>query len=173
MMPTNRPSPSTTDNADSWCLTACHAATSQLLEVFMYRRILVPTDLTDRTIAALEVAANVAAPADARITLLHVIETIAGGEDRQLTAFYRKLERQAAGRLEAIVSRASGTRREIRTEIVYGKRVDEVLRFVHANDVDLVVLASHPMDASKPYEGLGTMSYKLGILAPCAVLLVK
>lgn len=139
----------------------------------MYRRILVPTDLTDRTIEALEVATNIAAPGDARITLLHVIETIADAEDNQLTAFYRRLERQAAERLREIISRASGKGSEIVTEIVYGKRVDDTLRFVRANDVDLIVLASHPLDASKPYEGLGTMSYKLGILAPCAVLLVK
>jgi nucleotide-binding universal stress UspA family protein len=139
----------------------------------MYRRILVPTDLTDRTIKALEVATNIAAPGDARITLVHVIETIAGAEDNQLTAFYRKLKRQAAKRLKEVISRGSGKRSEIVTEIVYGERVDEVLRFVRANDVDLIVLASHPLDASKPYEGLGTMSYKLGILAPCAVLLVK
>ena len=139
----------------------------------MYRRILVPTDLTDRTIKALEVASNLTAPADARITLLHVIETIAGAEDDQLTTFYRKLERQAAARLKEIISRASGKHSEIVTEIVHGKRVEEVLRFVRGNDVDLIVLASHPLDASRPYEGLGTMSYKLGILAPCAVLLVK
>ena len=139
----------------------------------MYRRILVPTDLTDRTLKALEAASSIARPADARITLLHVIETIAGTEDNQLMAFYRKLERQAAERLKEIISRASGKRSEILAEIVYGSRVAEVLRFVRANDVDLIVLASHPLDASKPYEGLGTISYKLGIVAPCAVLLVK
>jgi nucleotide-binding universal stress UspA family protein len=129
--------------------------------------------LTDRTLQALDVACSIAAPADARIMLLHVIEKIAGAEDNQLTAFYRQLERQAAERFKEIIARASGKRAEILTEIVYGKRVDEVLRFVRANDIDLIVLASHPLDASKPYEGLGTMSYKLGILAPCAVLLVK
>jgi universal stress protein A len=139
----------------------------------MYRRILVPTDLTDRTLKALEVASSIAASANARITLLHVIETIAGAEDNQLTAFYRKLERQAAERLKEIISHTPAKRSEIQTEVVYGRRVDEVLRFVRANDVDLVVLASHPVETSKPYEGLGTMSYKLGILAPCAVLLVK
>jgi nucleotide-binding universal stress UspA family protein len=139
----------------------------------MYRRILVPTDLTDRTIKALEAATNIAEPGDARIALLHVIETIAGSDFDELSSFYRRLERQAAERLKEIISRASGKRSEILTEIVYGKRVDEVLRSVRANDVDLIVLASHPLDASRPHEGLGTMSYKLAILAPCAVLLVK
>ena len=139
----------------------------------MYRRILVPTDLTDRTMKALEVASNIAAPGDARITLLHVIETIAGSDFEELSSFYRKLEQHASDRLKEIIVRTPGLRVALDTEIVYGKRAEEVLRFVRANDVDLVVLASHPVDPSQPYGGLGTMSYKLGILAPCAVLLVK
>ena len=53
----------------------------------MYRRILVPTDLTNRTLESLEAASNIAAPGDARITLLHVIETIAGAEDKEVAAF--------------------------------------------------------------------------------------
>jgi nucleotide-binding universal stress UspA family protein len=58
-------------------------------------------------------------------------------------------------------------------EIVYGRRAEETLRFARANQTDLIVLASHPIDPSQPYRGLGTMSYRLAILAPCAVLLVK
>jgi nucleotide-binding universal stress UspA family protein len=129
--------------------------------------------LTDRTITALDVAANVAAPGDARITLQHVIETIPGAAFEELSSFYRKLHRQASDRLKEIVAGMSEKRGDITVEIVYGKRVEEVLRFVREREIDLIVLASHPVDRSKPYGGLGTMSYKLGILAPCAVLLVK
>ena len=57
--------------------------------------------------------------------------------------------------------------------IVYGRRADEVLQFARSNDIDLIVLASHPLDPSQPHGSIGTMSYKLGILAPCAVLLVE
>jgi nucleotide-binding universal stress UspA family protein len=88
----------------------------------MYRRILVPTDLTDRTVKALEVAGNVAAPGDARITLLHVIETIAGLDFEELSSFYRKLERQASDRLEEIIARTPGMHVAVDTEIVYGRR---------------------------------------------------
>jgi nucleotide-binding universal stress UspA family protein len=83
------------------------------------------------------------------------------------------LDRQASDRLKEIVAGLSGKRGDITIEIVYGKRVEEVLRFVREHEIDLIVLASHPVDRSQAYGGLGTMSYKLGILAPCAVLLVK
>ena len=62
----------------------------------MFQTILVPTDLTDRTIKALNVALNVAASDASHITLLHVIETIDGTEDEELANFYRKLEQREA-----------------------------------------------------------------------------
>jgi universal stress protein A len=139
----------------------------------MFQKILVPTDLTDRTITALDVAMNVAAPDTSHITLLHVIETIAGSEDEELSGFYRRLERHALDRMNEIVRRAAGRHANVDIEVAYGKRAEEVLRFAREQRVDLIVLASHPVDPSQPRASLGTMSYKLGILAPCSVLLVK
>jgi nucleotide-binding universal stress UspA family protein len=139
----------------------------------MYRNILVPTDLTDRTVAALEAAGGIGRQENARVTLLHVIETVAGTDFAELSSFYRVLERRAGDRLKAFVAQTAGRAPEPAVEIVYGSRVEEVLRFVRENGVDLVVLASHPVDASQPSGGLGTMSYRLGALAPCSVLLVK
>ena len=139
----------------------------------MFQKILVPTDLTDRTIKALEVAMNVTASDKSHITLLHVIETIAGTEDEQLTGFYRKLERRALNTLNDIVRRVPEKRAPVDIEVRYGKRAEEVLRFAREQQADLIVLASHPLDPSQPRASLGTMSYKLGVLAPCAVLLLK
>lgn len=140
----------------------------------MFRRILVPSDLTDRTDSALQAAIGMsAAVPDARITLLHVIETLAGGDFEEFASFYAKLEKRARERLDQIAARAGAARGRVDVAIVYGRRVEEVLRFVEPNRIDLIVLSSHPVDPSQPRQGLGTMSYKLGILSPCAVLLVK
>ena len=38
---------------------------------------------------------------------------------------------------------------------------------------DLIVLAPHRIDLKDPSAGWGTVSHKVGILSPCAVLLVK
>jgi nucleotide-binding universal stress UspA family protein len=61
----------------------------------------------------------------------------------------------------------------VKVALLYGNRTEQVLQFARDNDIDLIVLASHPVDRSQPYLGPGTMSYTLGILAPCAVLLIK
>jgi nucleotide-binding universal stress UspA family protein len=54
----------------------------------MFRRILIPTDLTDRTIRAIDVARGVQATNDSQLMLLHVIETISGADFKELSAFY-------------------------------------------------------------------------------------
>jgi nucleotide-binding universal stress UspA family protein len=139
----------------------------------MFSHVLVPTDLTDRTVKALDVAIGIAAGDDAHVTLLHVIETIAGAEFEEFASFYHTLEKRARERLNDIVARSRRTRGPVEVAIVYGRRAEEVLRFTRSEAADLIVLSSHPVDPSQPHQGLGSMSYKLGILAPCAVLLVK
>lgn len=81
--------------------------------------------------------------------------------------------RNARKRLDEIVARVPAARGRVDVVIAHGRRVEEVLRFARSQAVDLIVLASHPVDPSQPHVSMGTMSYKLGILAPCAVLLVK
>ena len=119
----------------------------------MFQTILVPTDLTDRTIKALNVALNVAASDASHITLLHVIETIDGTEDEELANFYRKLEQRALTKLNDIVRRAAGGHAPINIEVMYGKRAEEVLRFAREKQVDLIVLARYMQVLSPGFVG--------------------
>ena len=57
--------------------------------------------------------------------------------------------------------------------LIYGRRAEQIVTFAAANDVDLIVLASHRVDPSKMNRDWGTISYKVGLLAQCPGLLVK
>ena len=57
--------------------------------------------------------------------------------------------------------------------IVYGKRVEAIVRYAATHGVDLIVLASHKVSPTAVNRDVATISYKTGILAPCPVLLVK
>lgn len=138
----------------------------------MFRRILVPVDFTPRSLRAARAGAKVAAATQAEATLLHVIERI-DDESPALEAFYRKLERAAREKMKAYLAAFSGERRAVRAEIVYGKPVAEILRFAHANRTDLIVMSSHKLPLRHSGETWGTVSYKVGILSRCPVLLVK
>jgi nucleotide-binding universal stress UspA family protein len=138
----------------------------------VFRRILVPVDFTPRSLRAVRAGAKVAATTQAETTLLHVIERIED-ESPAMEAFYRKLERAAREKMKAYLAPFAGKRRAVRAEIVYGKPVAEILRFAQANRTDLIVMSSHKLPLRHSGESWGTVSYKVGILSRCPVLLVK
>ena len=139
-----------------------------------FRHILVPTDLTTRTEMALQLAGQLASPAGSRVTLLHVIESIEGLALNEVRRFYERLEQRARKAMAASARRA---RRQDAPApalaVVRGRRAEEIVRYAAANEVDLIVLASHRVNPSIVERDWGTISYKVGILAQCPVLLVK
>jgi universal stress protein A len=106
-----------------------------------------------------------------RITLFHVIETVEGLQFGDLTDFYDRLERRARAEMTRLARGASAVR--VEAVVVYGRRAEEIVKFATANDVDLIVLASHRVNPSRVNRDWGTISYKVGLLAQCPVLLVK
>jgi len=61
----------------------------------------------------------------------------------------------------------------LQNEIIYGKRVKEIVRFATDKEIDLIILSSHKLDNIDAAEGWATISYRVGILSPCPVLMVK
>lgn len=139
----------------------------------MFHHILLPTDLSGHTARAADMARDMARAAAERITLFHVIETVSGATYDEFAAFYRELEGRASAHLIALASRFEGSDVDVARTVVYGKPAEEIVRFAVDNQVDLIVLASHKVDPSRAGQGWGTLSYKIGVLAPCTVLLVK
>ncbi|MCU0572754.1 MAG: universal stress protein [Syntrophobacteraceae bacterium] len=139
----------------------------------MFKHILVPTDLTDRSTHALEVAVGIASLGECRVTLLHVIETIEDSESEQFEDFYRKLERRAERIMDRMSQQFRSETFTILTEITFGKRVREIVHFAHDREIDLIILTSHAVSAEGSTQGWGTISYKVGILSHCPVMLVK
>ncbi len=139
----------------------------------MFHHILIPTDLSDRTITTVDAARDVALGARARVTLLHVIETLSGAEFKEFESFYHELEDRAAKHLTSLALRFGGSDLELATTTVYGRPAEEIVTFALDNQVDLIMLASHTVDPSQPGRGWSGLSHKIGVLAPCAVLLVK
>jgi nucleotide-binding universal stress UspA family protein len=139
----------------------------------MFQRILIPTDLTERAAKALDVALALSGTDQPRLTLLHVIETFRGLDFEEMKPAYQRLERKARGIMAAAVERLPNTGSMVTQEIVYGDRAEEIVKFATAHNIDLIVLASHRVNPSAVGRDWGTISYKVGLLAQCPVLLVK
>lgn len=138
-----------------------------------FRHILVPTDLTERTDKALQLAARLSSGDTARITMVHIIETIEGLPFEDLRTFYGRMERKARTAMKLLTKRAPEGAVNATHAVACGRRAEEIVRFAAANDVDLIVLASHRVNPSRVNRDWGTISYQVGILAQCPVLLVK
>lgn len=139
----------------------------------MFQKILVPVDLTDAHQQTLDIAARLAAQGGGQVVLLHVIELLTGLPREEEPDFYQRLERKAQAHLERLLRRLGERNVPARAEVLYGERAREILRYAVAEGVDLVVLTSHRIDPANPETRWGTLSHKVGLLAPCPVLLVK
>ncbi|MDZ7697835.1 MAG: universal stress protein [Deltaproteobacteria bacterium] len=139
----------------------------------MFKHILVPTGLSGQENHALDIAVKLCAMDGGTISLLHVIEIIANTTFEEFSDFYRKLEKKAHAGLNRMIDGVKDADTDILPEVIYGNRAREILRFVEEREIDLIVMKSHRIDAEDRAQGWGTISYKVGILAPCPVMLVK
>ena len=139
----------------------------------MFKNILLPVDLTDRHQPALATAAELARQGGGDITLLHVVEIIPGLSLDEERVFYHRLERMARAHLERLGEAL--TRRQVpwHLEVRFGARAPEVARYAREQGSQLVVLTSPQPDQDNPAAGWASLSYKIGVLSPCPVLLVK
>ncbi len=148
----------------------------------MFDHILVPTDGTEITQHALDIAVTMHSELKSEtprrtITLLHVIETIADDEAEEFERFYTTLRKRAEKKMNALIEPYQETQSTgnftIEPTILLGSRVQEILAFAKDTKVDLIILNSHKIDVSNPTQGWGTISHKVGILSQCPVMLVK
>jgi nucleotide-binding universal stress UspA family protein len=139
----------------------------------MFRRILIPVDLTEKHQQAVDIAGQLASYQAGEVTLLHVIELIHGTSFDEERDFYRRLERKTRASMEQLATALKERGIAWRGEIRYGDRAAEVVRHAQEAGTELIVLTSHRIDLQHPGAGWGTLSYKIGILSQCPVLLVK
>ena len=139
----------------------------------MFKHILVPTDLTERSLHALDIAVKLACSESSRVTLLHVIEVIQDTESDDFKEFYERLGRRAGRKMDQMLGRYPQSASTIAMQITYGRRVREIIDFATDQAIDLIILSSHRVDVDNTLQGWGTISYKVGILSRCPVMLVK
>lgn len=139
----------------------------------MFQRILVPVDLTQKSLAAVDMAYDFAVQSGAEVTLLHVIETIEHVEFEELKAFYQRLENSARKGLQEFSERFVLNKLQVDQVLIYGHRTKEIVDFAIGNRIDLIIMASHRIDPDRPGHDWSSISYAVAILSPCPVLLVK
>jgi len=139
----------------------------------MFENILVPTDFSEKSRKSFEIAIKMSQYEGTHtVTLLHVIETVEGAEQGEFDDFYEKLKIKAEKNMIKMTELFKNQDYLIDTKIVYGNREAEIVKFAHENNMDLIILSSHRIGEENGYNW-ATISYKVGILAQCPVMMVK
>lgn len=138
-----------------------------------FRHILVPLNFTARNDKALDEAHRIASQTGAKVSLIHVIEQMSDDGDAELAAFSRGLVEAADKQLMDRASRFRDSDIPVACESLVGNRASAVIQYANRKDVDLVVLSSHAITRPDEEKPAISLSYRIAVLAPCAVLLLK
>lgn len=154
----------------------------------MYKNILVPTDLADKSEHSIRAAIELAEQESRYVELLHVVEKVGGESDVEIEGFYSNLAEEASRKL-------TDWQQEFQSEfpfitlnktILVGKRAQEIIGFCQEKEIDLIVMTSRTFNAEsddKKIKGkdmqeketfnLGTLSHQIALFAPVSVLVVR
>ena len=134
-----------------------HAADAVPAPPVLFRRIVCAIDFSDCSMHALDYAMSLAREANARLTVIHVIEvppdvpsdmheTILGGP-HSLREYIAAAEEDRRGRLQAIQDRL-GPHGAVETVMATGKAYAEILRVAAERESDLIVIGIHGRGAA-------------------------
>ena len=145
----------------------------------MFTSILVPTDFSDPSDAALDYARGLAATFGAALHVLHVMEAPftagplgTGGALAEAPVLYTELFARARGALARRVSAADRTRLNATTEIVAGRSANCIVEYAIDRHVDLIVMGTHGR-TGMAHLLMGSVAEKVVRTAPCPVMTVR
>ncbi len=151
---------------------------------FRLRKILVATDFSADSTAALRQAVDLADRSQAELTLAHVLEDVASAvpgttfeahwhmPPAELHKAERKLRQQAAERLDGLLEAYRSGRRKLRSETFVGVPFVEIIRAVQKKRYDLVVAGTRGLTGVKRFL-VGSTAERLVRKCPCPVWIVK
>lgn len=143
-----------------------------------FRRILCPVDFSDSSLEAVEYAFKMAEEADARLTLLHVVEfpVVLSEEptvvDVDLSRIRETAVAHARRRLHDLVPEQAQAYCTVETTVVEGRAYREILRHVAEKHSDLIVMGL--LGARSPdLPLLGSTTHHVIRASACPVLIVR
>lgn len=136
--------------------------------------ILVPTDFSEMSEAAVDLAVGWAEAFEARVVLLHVMESplypFGFGKGSE-PAIEKELRNAAFKKLEELAARYSESKAEVAPLLHKGHVFEQILHVAREEEADLVVMGTHGYSGLQ-HMMLGSVAERVVRLAPCPVLTV-
>jgi nucleotide-binding universal stress UspA family protein len=137
-------------------------------------RILVPTDFSGCSAAALDYAVALAKPLNADLILTHVIEPLPYSMIEGLTFvdYGARLTSETQSLLDSLSKKPLKEKLSVATHLTSGMPFREIIDLAERENADLIVMGTHGRTG---FDHLitGSVAEKVARLAPCPVLLVR
>jgi nucleotide-binding universal stress UspA family protein len=144
--------------------------------MYIISKILVSTDFSDFSAAAVEYASSFALLYGARIHLVHVIEpgAVVGVQSVELntSALTSEMEANAQEEMRKFVYWKLKNNTNLEQVILHGEPYREIVRYAQENEIDLIVIATHGR-TGLAHMLMGSVAEKIVRLSPIPVLAVK
>ena len=136
------------------------------------KRILIPTDFSETSTAAIGYGVDLAERYGASVHLLHVIEKSAIPPEPEFPLGIFEGQTVARERLVAVLSAAE--RAAFRTEVAVniGHPSLEIIRYAKDHEIDIIVMGTHGRSGVS-HMLMGSVAEKVVRKAPCPVLTVR
>jgi nucleotide-binding universal stress UspA family protein len=132
--------------------------------------ILVPTDFSETSDAALTYAIDMAKTFEAKLYLMHVPGELGIGFEANFPV--GRFETAARERLDALLSKEEIERLRPEYALRLGTPAEEIVRYADARDVDLIIMGTHGRSGIA-HALMGSVAEQVIRRAPCPVLLVR
>ena len=140
------------------------------------QHFLVPLDFSPYSTQALDYAMALAHTLHARLTLLHVMQSLAiGSGDMDMAlpyAFMQELDVELTRRLESYLARVTAAGLNGEMALSYGSPYHEIVETAKARQVDLIIMGTHGRTGLR-HVLLGSVAEKVVQLASCPVLVMR
>jgi universal stress protein A len=139
------------------------------------KRILVPVDFSEPSLAALRFAIDLARPLKARLEIVHVVEAVTYapmiGAAVDLDRFREEQEHAAQRRLAGLVADLRRRRVRCRTVLTIGAAPSSIVDLAKRSSADLIVMATEGRHGVGRLL-LGSVAERVARSAECPVLIV-
>ncbi len=140
------------------------------------QHFLVPLDFSEYANQALDYAINLASKLGARLTLLHVVQSLpTGGVDMGITLPYtyiQDLEAEITESMNDSLRRVTAAGLEGEVVVVHGVPFHEIIETAKTTQADLIIMGTHGRTGLQ-HVLLGSVAEKVVRLAPCPVLVAR
>jgi len=134
------------------------------------KAILVPTDFSERSDAALRYATELALAMGARLYLVHVPGKV--GEHVEVSFPFGRFDTSARERLDVLLTADEIDRLRPEYVLRVGAPAEEIVRYAEVCEADLIVMGTHGR-AGIAHALMGSVAEQVVRTAPCPVLLVR